>query len=302
MKCTLRQLRYFISASDLGSLSAASKALNVSQPSVSVAISQLEKSYGVELFLRKNSVGINLTTAGQIVLREARMLVAHANDFDALATDVAHEVSGEIRVASFVNIAPIYMAAIIRSFKKLYPDVTVTTLIGHQEDVLNSIQSGQFEVALTFDLGLSNEYEIDIGKTLPPKLVVHADHAIASQKSAVLGDVAHERFIYLDLPISREYFFSLFEQEGRRPELTTAVGSFETIRSYVGNRLGYSILNLVPRNATNYDGTKVRYIPLHGDHRPLNICCVSLKRVVQRRAIVAFIEHFKNFFARLPKD
>ncbi|MBU2582929.1 MAG: LysR family transcriptional regulator [Alphaproteobacteria bacterium] len=302
MKCTLRQLGYFVAASDHGSISAASKALNVSQPSVSVAISQIEKSYGVELFTRKNSVGINLTTAGQIVLREARMLLAHANDFDALATDVAQEVSGEIRIASFVNIAPIYMASIIRSFQKSHPDVLVKTFIGNQKEILEGIRSGHFEVAVSFDLGLSNEFRIDVGRSLPPKLVVHADHVVANRKAASLGDIIKEPFIYLDLPYSRDYFFSLFERSGLRPELTTPVASYETIRSYVGNRLGFSILNLVPRNATNYDGTKVRYISLKEDHRPLNICCVSLKRVVQRRAIIAFIDHFKNFFARLPKD
>jgi len=168
MKCTLRQLGYFVAASDHGSISAASKALNVSQPSVSVTISQIEKSYGVELFTRKNSVGINLTTAGQIVLREARMLLAHANDFDALATDVAQEVSGEIRIASFVNIAPIYMASIIRSFQKSHPDVLVKTFIGNQKEILEGIRSGHFEVAVSFDLGLSNEFRIDVGRSLPP--------------------------------------------------------------------------------------------------------------------------------------
>ena len=296
MNYTLRHLRYFVAAADAGSISEAARALNVAQPSVSTAISHLEGQFGVGLFLRKPSLGVKLTPAGAQLLKEARNLLNYAVDFEAMALDLSDSVTGEIHVASFVNIAPIYMAGIIRTFQERYPRVSVRMYVGNQQEILDGIQSGKFEMALTFDLGLTNEYSIDVISELPPQLVIPANHRLAGRKDVSLLDVASEPFIYLDLPHSRDYFFSLFRDSGLRPQQSVAVASFETIRTFVGNGLGFSLLNLVTKNVTNYDGTKVVYVPLTEPARSLQICCVRSKRGIYRRACLAFIDHVRDFF------
>ncbi len=296
MNYTLRHLRYFVAAGEHGSISAAAESLNVAQPSIASAINHLEKELEVDLFLRKQSMGVTLTQAGTMIFTEARNLLSHAGDFGAFSTNISEEITGEIHVASFVNIAPVYLAEILRSFQDKYPGVTVRTYIGNQQEVLGGIQSGQHEIALTFDLSLTDDYLIDVVSVLPPQLVVHAAHPLAGAKSADIADVISEPFILLDLPHSRDYFFSLFSEVGLRPRQTIELASFETIRTFVGNGLGFSLLNLQPRNATNYDGTKVQYIPIKSPVRPLKICCVRLQRTVHRRACLAFIEHVRGFF------
>lgn len=296
MNYTLRHLRYFVAAGEFGSISAAAKNLNVAQPSIASAINHIEQELDVDLFLRKQSHGVTLTKAGTMIFAEARNLLSHAGDFDTFSTNVAEAITGEIHVASFVNIAPVYLAGILRSFKDKYPGVSVRTYIGNQQEVLGGIQDGHHEIALTFDLSLTDEYHIDVVHVLPPQLVVHAGHRLASAKSADIADVIDEPFVYLDLPYSRDYFFSLFSDFGMRPRQSIALASFETIRTFVGNGLGFSLLNLQPRNATNYDGTKVQYIPIKSTMRPLKICCVRLRRTVYRRACLAFINHVREFF------
>ncbi|MDC1287646.1 LysR family transcriptional regulator [Gammaproteobacteria bacterium] len=296
MNYTLRHLRYFVAAGELGSISAAAEAMNVSQPSIASAINHLEQELEVGLFLRKQSMGVTLTPAGSMIFTEARNLLSHAGDFGAFSTNIADEISGEIHIASFVNLAPVYLAGILRTFQDKHPGVTVRTYIGNQEEVLNGIKRGHHEIALAFDLSLTDEFLIDVVYELSPQLVVHSEHRLADAKMANISDVIDEPFIYLDMPHSRNYFFSLFSDVGLRPRQTTAVASFETIRTFVGNGLGFSVLNLQPRNATNYDGTKVRYIPIRGAVRPLRICCVRMQRTVHRRACLAFIDHVRNFF------
>ncbi len=297
MNYTLRQLRYFVAAGELGSISAAAKSLNVAQPSIAAAINHLEMELDIDLFLRKQSQGVTLTKGGTMVLAEARNLLSHAEDFDTFSTNVAEEITGEIHVASFVNIAPVYLAGILRSFREKHPGVSVRTYVGDQREVLDGIQDGRYEIAITFDLSLSDEYLIDVVHVLPPQLVVHENHRIAGDNSAEIKDVIDEPFVFLDLPHSREYFFSLFSESGIRPRQTIPSASFETIRTFVGNGLGYSILNLHPRNATNYDGTKVQYVPIGTPVRPLKVCCVRLQRTVYRRACLAFIDHVREFFS-----
>jgi len=296
MRYTLRQLSYFAATADNGSISKAARFLSVSQPSISSAILQLERQYNVVLFLRHNSAGVTLTPSGEILLREARIILNHAEDFEAIATSVVNDVTGELKIASFINLAPVYMASLVRSFQNRYPGITIDLTIGNQQEVYDSIDSGKYEIALTFDLDLPTHYRSDFITVFPPQAVLSPDHPLANREAVSLDQLVVGNFIYLDLPHSRNYFFSLFERQGLRPLHSQSVGNFETIRSFVGNGLGYSILNLKPLNQTNYDGTRVQYVPLEGSHRPLKLCCISLKRDVYRRAALAFIEHVKDHF------
>src|SRR5438445_10054600 len=71
----LRQLRYFIGASEAGSLLKASTRLHVAQPALGQQISALEDDVGAKLFER-SSRGVVLTDAGKIFLEHAQVVLA----------------------------------------------------------------------------------------------------------------------------------------------------------------------------------------------------------------------------------
>ncbi|MFR8038318.1 LysR family transcriptional regulator [Clostridium fessum] len=71
---TLSQLRYVIAIADTGTMNEAAKALFISQPSLSLAIKELEAEIGTELFLRSNR-GVSLTEEGTEFLGYARQVV-----------------------------------------------------------------------------------------------------------------------------------------------------------------------------------------------------------------------------------
>lgn len=54
---TLRQLEYFVAVGETGSIAAASQQVNVSSPSISAGISQLEDELGIKLFVRHHAQG-----------------------------------------------------------------------------------------------------------------------------------------------------------------------------------------------------------------------------------------------------
>lgn len=71
----LKQLQYFVTAADEGSISAAARRLYVTQPPVSVQIRQLEKEMGGPLFVRGGRV-LELTDAGRALYRHASLLLS----------------------------------------------------------------------------------------------------------------------------------------------------------------------------------------------------------------------------------
>src|SRR4051812_36627367 len=72
----LRHLRYFIAAAENGSVSAASRALHISQSAISEQLSDLESEIEIPLFTR-TSRKATLTPAGELFLTEARRIISN---------------------------------------------------------------------------------------------------------------------------------------------------------------------------------------------------------------------------------
>ncbi len=69
---TLRQLKYFVTTVECGSVAEASRKLYIAQPSISTAVKGLEESFGVQLFIRHHAQGVSLTPAGARFYRKAQ--------------------------------------------------------------------------------------------------------------------------------------------------------------------------------------------------------------------------------------
>ena len=78
---TLRHMRIFVAVCDHGGVTKAAEALYMAQPSVSLAIRELEEYYGVRLFDR---IGrrLNITEAGQQFLSYGSHIVALFDDME----------------------------------------------------------------------------------------------------------------------------------------------------------------------------------------------------------------------------
>ena len=72
---SLRQIEYFDAAARCGGAAAAAKALQVSQPSISKAIAELESLWGEQLFVRLHARGLELTAAGALRFKQAHALL-----------------------------------------------------------------------------------------------------------------------------------------------------------------------------------------------------------------------------------
>ena len=87
---TLRHMKILVAVFQQGSVTKAAQALHLAQPSVSLAIRELEEYYGVTLFDR---IGRRLTpTAGGNARSPSTSLIVHSASFTAVET-AAHTMS-----------------------------------------------------------------------------------------------------------------------------------------------------------------------------------------------------------------
>jgi DNA-binding transcriptional LysR family regulator len=297
-RTSLRALQYFLEAARNKSVSAAAKALNISPASVSVAISDLEKDLDLQLFVRQPARGMKLTPAGEVIVAEARSLLAHADEFQSRAGALGDSLEGDLSVACFTNLGPAYFSNLLAQFCGLHPSVSVKIYVGDHQEILSGLVGGQFELAVTFDLDVPKNFEWLKLAAIPPQVVLPAKHPLAKAKRVSLKRMASEPLILMDLPHTRDYFMSLFHRLHISPNVRFSSTNFEMVRTLVGNGLGYSILNLMPNSPSTYDGTRVQYVPISEDVRNLEVGCLSIGRVAQRRVAKAFIEHTRAYFAK----
>src|SRR5450755_1671592 len=157
MKLSFRQLTYFIAAGETGSVTLASKRANISQPAISTAISHIERELDVQLFLRHHAQGLSLTPAGRALLREAKQLLKQADGLYSAAADISHQMRGELSVGWYSTLAPIVMPEVVQAFLKAYPEIQIRLMDSHPEDLIRSLRAAEIELAITYDLQISDD-------------------------------------------------------------------------------------------------------------------------------------------------
>ena len=297
MKFTFRQLTYFIAAAESGSITLASKRANISQPAISTAISHIESELDVQLFLRHHAQGLSLTPAGRALLREAKQLLKQANGLYSAAADISHQMRGELSVGWFSTLAPIVMPELVQSFLKAFPETQIRLVESHQEDLISSLRAAEIEVAITYDLQISEDVAFLPLATLPPYALFGASHPLARERSVRLSQLAPLPMVLLDMPMSREYFLALFFKD--RLDATVAWSSprVDVVRTMVANGLGYTLANGRPRAEVALDGRRLFRVPLAGDPPPMRIGIATLKQLKKTRLVEAFERHCQELIS-----
>ncbi|MFE7352257.1 LysR family transcriptional regulator [Streptomyces sp. NPDC057543] len=264
---TLVQLRYFLAAAELGSMTAAAQRINVSQSAVSTAVTHLERELGVQLLIRRHAKGLSLTGAGERFLHELRGFLTHADELAESARSLGSDLVGELAVGCFQTLAPFYLPRLLREFGESHPAVRIEV---HEDDtpaLQESLRNGECELALLYDLDLDADIECEVLAMAPPYALVPAGHRLADSGSARLADLAEEPMILLDLPVSRDYFQSVVAKAGGEPRVRHRTRSYETVRALVAAGHGWALLNQRPAHDRTYDGARVVDLPL-ADHLP----------------------------------
>jgi DNA-binding transcriptional LysR family regulator len=159
MRYTLRQIEYFIATAETGSITLASERVNISQPSISTAIAHLEEELGTQLFVRRHAQGLSLTSAGRLLLVEAKRLVEQAEYIYSVASEVGERVRGQLSLGCFITLAPMVMPELSHSFTSSYPETRIIQTVADHEQLLQRLLNAELDVAIAYDLLIPDECE-----------------------------------------------------------------------------------------------------------------------------------------------
>jgi LysR family cyn operon transcriptional activator len=144
----LRHLRYFVSVAEAASVSKAALQVHICQPALSRQIRDLETELGVRLFDRLGR-RIQLTAAGEDLLRSSRHVLAHAESLVERARTLAGGTTGVLRVGATPQAMQTIVAGFLPKFRRACPGVDIRLIEDGGVRLYELVERGELHLALS---------------------------------------------------------------------------------------------------------------------------------------------------------
>jgi DNA-binding transcriptional LysR family regulator len=259
----LRQLRYFVAVAEEGSLTRAARRLHIAQQSLSQQIRVLEGQLGATLFAR-SSRGVELTAMGELLLREARPVLAQAERAVDAVRRAARGEQGELRVGILASVANYVMPPLVRAFRQRHPDVTLHTQDVSIANLVAGLREGRLDAGLSRP-PLVDDLASELVVSEPVAAVLPEDHPLAAREQLELADLAGEPWVLTEReswpPWHRKYDEE-YAQAGYRPRVVQRGSSVQNLLALVAAGVGVTRLAMSSRSLRD---SGVSFVPLAGE-------------------------------------
>jgi len=256
----LRAWRQFVAVAEELHFGRAALRLHMTQPPVTQAIAQLERTLGVRLFDRTRR-RVGLTPAGEALLPDVRELLARAQALPERARAADAGEVGRVRLAFVSTIGFERLPAWVREFRRQCPEVALELVEATGDVQLEAFARGEIDAGLMLHspghappgllrLAVAEE---------PLVLAVAAGHALAAPGPVALARVLEEPLVVFPrriVPSLHDAVFALYHAVGREPQVVQEAIQMQTIVNLVWGGLGVA---WVPESVTRFRREGVVY-------------------------------------------
>jgi DNA-binding transcriptional LysR family regulator len=239
---TLRQLKMLLAAIDTGSISAAARALGVTQPAATQQLRELERGLGVRLLERARGRVI-ATAAGETLLASARRAQDAVEDVVSAARRLRTGDIGRVRLGTGATACIHLLPPTLSAVKRRMPGLEIVVFTANTPEILRRIEAGALDIALvTAPRRLSHS----LAKTriaIDP-LVAVIPEALAPKRAAIsAAEIARLPLILYETGGgTRQIMEAWFRRAGVAPQPIMELDNVEAIKVLVASGLGASIV------------------------------------------------------------
>ncbi len=256
-----KQLESFNTFMLYGSVTKAAKVMKKTQPAVSRLLSELEKSVGFPLFIRKRNHLVATPEALLFHKAVTRSFIGF-EELQSQAKAIAHQQIGEIVIST----QPVYIntlfVPIFAKFHEKHPDVCVKLHDDGHKEMLQRVSENRCDFALGINLNLGS-HTLDVKPLLRCQAVclLPVDHPLVNNPVINIEQLNGQRFIELSIgsPL-RTRVDHLFLEAGIYRHIVAEARTMQTVCNIVESGCGIAIAD--PVITQSLDTTKVVFRPL----------------------------------------
>ncbi len=285
----LQQMKYFKAIADFKSLTRAAEHLHISQPSLSIAVKELEAEFGVVLF-RRYYRGILLTPQGEILFELCKDILTRVEQAEKAMKDL-----GEARAVLKVGVPPmigtLILPKIYKDFLSAGQDFSLEISEGGTQDLLKKLTDDVLDmVFLTHNAPFDQRFSSLPVTQMEICCYTGKNHPLATQKyvtPALLDNIPI--VLFENSFFQTESIKKWFANDGITPRIILQTSQFSTLSSMIDSNLavGFMFSRLIGKEAGLIS------VPLQVPVS-VGISLVWKKQAYPTRAMQAFHTFVKN--------
>jgi len=294
----LRHIEVFHAVYTCGSITAAARSLNVSQPSISKALAHAEQQLGFALFDRQK---------GKIIpTQEAERLIHHVTnayknigELRRLSENLRASDTGRIRIAMTPAFGIDLVPAAIASYLEKHPDTQFEIETLHHHQITRALRELRVDIGLVFEPPAAQGIKIDVLAKAKYVVLTNISMDFGDKKHLSLDDLADMPFISLS---TRSPLGGVLANriETSKTELRSVakVETYQMAKAMVAHGAGVAIIDEITARSKGHTNVIARHLEpglsfkvamLHIESEPLSI-------VTQR-----FVDHLKSAVTQFLK-
>ncbi|MCX7256716.1 MAG: LysR family transcriptional regulator [Polaromonas sp.] len=273
MPYDLIDLRLFTAIAEERNLTRGAARVHLAPSSASHRLRQLEEALNTPLFERQ-ARGLELTRAGETLLRNARQVFARIEQMHADLSPYAAGIRGHVSLWANTHATHSFLPDDLAGFLKQHPQVSVSLEERTSTEIALAVASGEVEVGVLADAGSGAGVELIPYRRDRLVLIVPGGHALAARAQVCFAEVLDQAFVMLHAGSAIHTFtMNAAAALGRHLDVRIQVRSFEAVCRMVGAGVG---IGLVPRSAVASAGLREPPLVLEMDEawaqRDLQVC------------------------------
>ena len=294
MSITLRQLKYFVAAAELGQISQAAIQLAISQSAVTSAIRELE-TVGAALFER-SAHGVTLTHSGRGFLNHAYNILSSVDEALRMPS-AAEDVSGRLLLAASYTVIGYFLPYHLQRLSQLYPQLDIQLHELNRSAIEEGLIANRYDMAVLLTSNVANpDLAVEHFFGSPRRLWLPARHPLLEHDTVTLEDVAREPFIMLTVDEAAYTALRYWNETPFKPDVRLRTSSVEAVRSMVANGSGVAVLSDMVYRPWSLEGRRIETIQLKDPIPPMNVGLAWRKGAEISPAMRAVREYFRHAY------
>ena len=242
---TLLQLSYYVEVCRLQNFTRAAQNMNVTQPTVTNAVRDLENEFGVRLLERTNKT-LALTPAGQELFEMAVQLLNFSDQIHMVMSDRAKE-SDRLLLGSPIMTSAACFPEFFRMLHRDYPEVEIQPTHDITVNLLELLDAGKINMALIPYEPDSHKYEFLLWKKTRFLFCVSEHHPLAAKSSVSFKDICREPLLsyFRDIYLRNFNLMEKYRENGVEMKIVYRCGQINILHDLIreGEGCGFLIEN-----------------------------------------------------------
>lgn len=263
---TIRHLKIFTTVADAGGMSKAAKELHITQPSISQAIAELEKYYGVKLFERL-SQKIYLTKEGELMLSFSRHILDSFEQMEKAMNQAVEKSS--LRIGCSVSVGTCLIEEILDEARERIPQCQISVVVANSSEIERAILTNEVDIGIVE--GILKNKDLVITPVCEDELIVVCgkQHPLGRETIVTLDMLQGQDYASRESgSAERNQYEKLFEEAGLQLNRVFCSTNTEAIKNAVIHGRGIAV----------FSRRMVKEEVARGEMLVIPVCDISVKR------------------------